>query len=247
MDSIQIFHSEQFGDIRTAGNSENPLFCLSDLCKALNLTTPAKVSKRLDDEDVTSIHTPTTSGNQLMTFVTESGMYTVILRSDSPLAKPMQKWVTSEVLPSIRKQGGYIASTPEETPEEIMAKALVVAQSTIDRMKEQNRSQSRELIQSAPKVEYFDTVLQSQSTYCTDQIAKEFGMTAIALNRILFAKEVQFKRGDQWVLTAKYAGRGYTKTKTHSYTDADGYIRTKMLTVWTEAGRLFIHKLLKPA
>lgn len=243
MEAIQIFHSEQFGDIRTAGTSTEPIFCLSDLCKALELKNATTVSKRLDPEEVTKLNLGSLSG--ITTFVTEAGMYSVILRSDSPLAKPMQKWITSEVLPSIRKTGGYIATTPDASPEEIMAKALLIAQSTIERVKEQNRLQELQLIQSAPKVEYFDNVLQSASTYCTDQIAKELGMTAIALNRVLHVQGVQFKRNGQWVLSTKYAGRGFTKTKTHSYTSTDGSLHTSMQTVWTEAGRLFLHKLLK--
>lgn len=127
------------------------------------------------------------------------------------------------------------------------AEALRLAadlQETNDRLAIQNGLQKKELQVSVPKVEYFDTVLQSTSTYCTDQIAKELDMTAISLNKKLAFLEVQFKRGMQWVLTTKYLSKGYTKTKTHTHTGTDGLPKTTMNTVWTEAGRLFIHNLL---
>lgn len=113
------------------------------------------------------------------------------------------------------------------------------------RLEEQNQLQSKQLQISAPKVQYYDQVLSSSSTYVTDQIAKELGMTAISLNRKLKEMKVQFKRGDQWVLTSKYLNRGYTDTKTHPYTKSDGSTGSTMWTVWTEAGRQFIHEALK--
>ena len=243
MVAIQIFHSEQFGDIRTAGTPDKPLFLANDIAKALGYVQPVfAISSHC--KGVCVLPTPTTGGVQNVKFIPESDVFRLIMRSKLPDAEKFQDWVYEEILPSIRKTGGYINATPEATPEEIMAKALLIAQNTIERVKEQNRLQSLELIQSAPKVEYYDTVLQSTSTFCTDKIAKELGITAIALNKLLYSKGVQFKRGDQWVLTAKYAGKGYTKTKTHTHTGSDGQIHTLLQTVWTEAGRLFIHKLM---
>lgn len=103
---VQIFKNPKFGEVRTAGTSEKPLFCLSDLCKVLNLTNPSVVANRLDIEDRPKLDLGYKNG-QKITFVTESGFYDVVIRSDSPKAKPFRKWVTSEVLPSIRKTGGY--------------------------------------------------------------------------------------------------------------------------------------------
>ena len=132
--NIQIFENAQFGQIRTAGTSENPLFCLTDLCKAVGIANARNVRSRLDNDDVHLMDTVDSIGKrQEINFVTESGMYDVILRSDSKKAKPFRKWVTSEVLPSIRKSGGYIANNENDTPEIIMARALLVAKDTIDR------------------------------------------------------------------------------------------------------------------
>lgn len=141
--SIQVFQSPQFGQVRTAGTSDNPLFCLADLCKAVGLQNPSSVKARLDAEDVQLIDLHalnstegTGAGNTISNFVTESGFYDVLLQSSSPKVKPFRKWVTSEVLPSIRKTGGYIASSAEDTPEEIMARAFIIAQDTIKRKDE---------------------------------------------------------------------------------------------------------------
>lgn len=124
-----------------------------------------------------------------------------------------------------------------QTPLEL----LKIAVNELERKEEQIRLQSDQLRQSAPKVEYFDNVLQSQSTYTTNQIAKELGMSAIGLNEQLRALQIQYKQSGTWLLYAKYQNRGYTKTKTHTYTDSTGKTQTSMQTVWTESGRKFIH------
>ena len=116
-----------------------PLFCLADLCKVLELTNPSEVKNRLDKDDVQLIdlHALNSSegitGNSMANFVTESGFYDVILQSSSPRVKPFRKWVTSEVLPAIRKNGGYMSTSNNDTPEEIMARAVMIAQETIKR------------------------------------------------------------------------------------------------------------------
>nr|WP_076447578.1 phage antirepressor KilAC domain-containing protein [Chryseobacterium sp. RU37D] len=110
---------------------------------------------------------------------------------------------------------------------------------------EQIELQSNELKKQAPKVQYFDNVLQSASTYSTNQISLELGMTSIALNKKLKEMCVQYKQNDTWFLYAKYRDKGYTKSKTHHYTGTDGTTQTKTYMVWTESGRLFIHGLIK--
>lgn len=133
-EAIKIFENAQFGRIRTSisANGE-PLFCLADLCKAINVANHRNVAKRIDQEGVRRMDILTQGGNQQVLFVTEPGMYEVLLRSDSEKAKPFRKWVCGEVLPSIRKSGGYMVAKVDETPEQIMARALVLAKDTIDR------------------------------------------------------------------------------------------------------------------
>lgn len=114
VNEVQIFDNPQFGSIRTAGTADNPLFCLADVCKAVGLVNPSSVRQRLDNEDVQLLDLHALNytegnrvGNSLTNFVTEAGFYDVILQSSSPNVKPFRKWVTSEVLPSIRKTGSY--------------------------------------------------------------------------------------------------------------------------------------------
>lgn len=107
------------------------------------------------------------------------------------------------------------------------------------------KSQSEELKKQAPKVDYYDMVLQSCSTYSANHIAKELGMSAVTLNKRLYEKKVQYKQGEVWMLYHAYQDKGYTKTKTHVFTDAEGKTKTRMMTVWTESGRKFIHEKLE--
>lgn len=250
--SIQIFESAQFGQIRTAVTENGePLFCLADVCKALELQ-PAAVMRRLGD-GVTSNH-PTVDSlgrTQDANFVNEDGLYDVILDSRKPEARKFRKWVTCEVLPSIRKSGGYMVARSDETPEQIMARALMVAQATIERHAKQLEaaqatitSQSEQLKAQAAKVEYTDNVLNSVNTYTSTQIAKELDLrTADQLHKLLKSYGVMIRQSGQWMLTAKYCGQNYTKTRTHSYTRQDGTQGTSSITVWTERGRLFLHQL----
>lgn len=251
MNEIQIFNSPTFGDIRTAGTAENPLFCLADVCKAVGLSAKG-VNQRLCDEVISNYPITDSLGRtQQALFVNEDGLYDVILDSRKPEARQFRKWVTSDVLPSIRKTGGYLATTQEDTPELIMARALQVAQATINRhqqMLEQANErialQDTQLKQQAPKVKYVDDVLQSVNTYTSTQMSKELGLReAEQLHKILKEKGVMFKQSGQWMLTAKYCEHGYTKPRTHQFTRNDGSIGTSTTTVWTEKGRVFLHNM----
>lgn len=114
--SLKIFENANFGEIRVAGTSENPLFCLADVCKAIGIANARDVRNRLDEDDVVLTDTIDSMGRtQQANFVTEAGLYDVIIRSDSEKAKPFRKWVTSEVLPSIRKAGSYSVSNAQPT------------------------------------------------------------------------------------------------------------------------------------
>ena len=128
MNDLQIFENSEFGEIRTITKDNEPMFCLADVCKALELTNSRSVADRLEDDERCKLDLPRQGETW---FVTESGLYAVILRSDKPNAKKFRKWVTGEVLPSIRKNGGYIANQENLTPEQIVANALVVAQNII--------------------------------------------------------------------------------------------------------------------
>ncbi|MBK3519724.1 phage antirepressor KilAC domain-containing protein [Carboxylicivirga marina] len=247
---IKIFQNNQFGEIRVATNENNePVFCLKDLCNALGLSNNRKVKSQLDEDVTLSYPLETPGGLQNTTFVTEPGMYSVIIRSDSPIAKPMQRWITHDVLPSIRKHGTYMTSAVIEKalsdPDTLIQLATTLKEERKQKelYRQQAETQTKAIMENAPKVQYYDEVLQSPSTCTTSQVAKELGMTAIALNKFLAAQQIQYKQGGVWLLYAKYQDKGYTKTKTNPYND-HGEIKTTMLTVWTEKGREFIHGIV---
>ena len=195
MSNIQIFNHHKFGDIRTTGTADDPLFCLADVCKAVGIANARNVKSRLDEEDVRLVDTPTNGGIQQLSFVTESGLYETIIRSDSETAKPFRKWVTSEVLPSIRKTGGYMIATADMTDEEIMARAIMIGQKTIERQKERIKalekqmgeqqllidSQSDTIRRQAPKVQFADAVGKSTDTITIDLMAKLLAQNGVTI------------------------------------------------------------------
>lgn len=247
--NIKLFSNPNFGSVRTAGTPANPLFCLADLCKALDLRA-ADVKQRLT-KDVVSTHPLETAGGiQQMNFVNEDGLYDVILDSRKPEAKAFRKWITSEVLPAIRQTGGYIQTAADDTDADIMAKALLIAQRTIDsksqriQMLEGEKNlleQENKILQ--PKAQYTDDVLQSDETYTFTQLAKELNFRSVNtfINKLRDG-HVIFKQSGQWMLTAKYSGNGYTKARTAQFFHSDGSIGTNTNTVWTEKGRMFLHQ-----
>lgn len=252
MNNIQIFSSPQFGDIRVSGTSEQPLFCLVDICRPLGLEQITRVKSNLDEDGVTISKVIDSMGReQDANFVTESGLYQVIFQSRKPEAKQFRKWVTSEVLPSIRKHGAYMTQDTIQkaitNPDFLiqLATELKVEQQRRIEAEETSRLQQEQLKIAAPKVQYVDEVLLSSNTYVANSIAKELGMSAETMNRKLNEKRVIYREGGVWVLYSKYQSKGYTKTRTHTYTRQDGTIGTSMLTVWTETGRQFIHSLFK--
>jgi anti-repressor protein len=187
MNKLQIFNDSQYGDIRVSTDETGePLFCLADLCRALNLVNPSMVAKRLDDEDRPKLDL----GRQgLTTFVTESGMYNVILRCDSPLAKPMQKWVTSEVLPAIRKHGMFategvierVISDPDsfiriltELKNERIAK---------QQLEQDNQIQQLQLEAQVGKVLFANAVSVSVTTISVGTLAKLICQNGIDIGR----------------------------------------------------------------
>lgn len=153
-----------------------------------------------------------------------------------------------------RKFRQYFIQVEEawNSPEAIMARALQFANQQLALLKHQNMEltdtiavQNQQILEMKPKVSYYDVVLNCKDLISTSAIAKDYGKSAIWMNRYLHEKGVQFKQGDIWLLYQKYAQKGYTSTKTHSYPGTDGETHTKVHTYWTQKGRLFIYELMK--
>lgn len=257
MNNIQVFQNAQFGQIRTAvTEAGEPLFCLADVCKSLGLSNPSIVAQKLDEEERPKLGL----GRQgVATFVTEPGMYTVILRSDSPKAKPMQKWVTSEVLPALRKTGGYMVARTDETPEQIMARALIVAQDTIKRTEaekarliEQNELSKRELQLAAPKVLFADAVATSDRSVLVAELAKILQQNGVNIgqNRLfewLRRHGYLCSKGEYYNQPAQYAMEmGLFELKKTSITKPDGSILVTCTTKVTGKGQIYFVNKFTP-
>lgn len=176
MNNIQIFKYEN-NDVRTVELNGEPWFALKDVCAVLGISNHKMTAQRLDaDEVILTDLTDSMGRQQETTVINESGLYNVILRSDKPEAKPFRKWVTSEVLPSIRKNGGYIAGQEQLTPSELMAKALLVANKTLA---ERDARISELTVQNAimqPKAEYFDELVDRNLLASFRETAKQLGV-----------------------------------------------------------------------
>ena len=266
---IQVFKRPLFGEIRVTGTSDEPLFCLVDICKVLELNNTSMAKRKLKAtgikifevrSELTNKHGKTIAFMDNLTFISEQNLYRLIMRSTKPMAEPFQDWVCGEVLPSIRKHGGYILTHEGDTDEDIRRRAEEVLKATLEQkdklIREQNMllgqknkqltEQETEIDRLLPKALYADNVLDSISCYTTTQIAKELGMTAQELNRLLCAERVQYYQSGQYMLYAEYAHRGLAKSRTHFdlFVGRDT-VCTRMYLVWTEKGRKFIHQKVK--
>jgi len=233
----------KYGDneVRTVMIEGEPWFILNDICAVLELSNPRMVKERLGD-DVSSTYpiVDRIGRTQQATIINEDGMYDVILESRKPEAKAFRKWVTSEVLPTIRKTGGYV-NNDDLFIDTYLPHADESTRLLFRTTLETVRKQSAIIAEQAPKVEYHDRVLTSEGSLSVTQIAKDFPFAAPTLNDILKYEGVQYKSGGQWVLKAEYQQRGYTDTYTGIVADGGfSYVNTK----WTQKGREFIHRLL---
>ena len=179
MNKIQIFQNEQFGKVRIAMNeNEEPLFCLADVCSVIGIANARNVKSRLDLEDVCQMDTLTEGGKQQVTFITESGLYDVIIRSDSEKAKPFRKWVTSEVLPSIRRHGAYMTQETLEkaltSPDFLIQLATNLKEEKQKRIEAEQKAELTEqtIKSNAPKVLFADAVSTSQRSCLVAELAK---------------------------------------------------------------------------
>jgi phage antirepressor YoqD-like protein len=210
------------------------------------------VADRLDEDEKGVSLTDTLGGPQELTVISESGLYKVVLRSDKPNAKSFIRWVTHEVLPEIRKFGGYIADNPNESEEELLARSHEIALRVLARREERVRKlettvgvRDQQIAELRPKASYYDVILNTKDALSVTCIAKDYGRSAVWLNNYLHEKGVQFKQGGVCLLFAKFAEQGYTCTKTHTYAGSDGEIHSSIHTYWTQKGRLFLYDLLK--
>lgn len=255
MNEIQVLQRTTLlgKELTVYGNAENPLFLAKDVAEWIEYDV-SSLNKLVNtvDEDERLVGTLFRSGqNRQVWMLTESGLYEVLMQSRKPIAKQFKKGVKA-ILKEIRTKGGYMAVKSDDTPEEIMAKAILLANSTIERQKERISvlETEKNLVEEqnrlmAPKAAYFDNVLQSEGLITTNIIANELGMSAKKLYKILKDLGVLYNQNVVYMLYAKYRGLGYDKYRTHTYTsDTTGMQVAKQYLCWTQLGRKFILDLV---
>ena len=261
MNELKIFENPDFGQVRMVMIEDNPYFVGKDVAEALGYSkTENAIANHVDEEDKTSTLIQGSGSNykSKAIIINESGLYSLIFSSKLPKAKEFKHWVTSEVLPAIRKHGAYMT---EQTVEKALTSPDFLIQLATNLKKEREARQEAEaknfklehevvglnekISELKPKADYVDRILKSTSLVTTTQIAKDYGMGAPTFNDKLNKLKVQHKVGGQWVLYAKYQGKGYASSETIEVEKKDGSIKTVMHTKWTQKGRLFLHDLLK--
>lgn len=255
MNRMQIFQNAEFGSVRTITVDGTPYFVGKDVAEILGYerTTKATVD-RVDEEDRIMIDAETQShfgielGQRGGWLVNESGLYSLIFSSKLPAAKRFKRWVTGEVLPAIRRHGVYAMDELLAEPDMLIAalQELKAERERANVLKQTVAVQKQQITEMKPKASYYDVVLNCKDLVAISVIAKDYGWSANRMNQYLHEKGVQYKQGNKiWLLYQKYAEKGYTSTKTHSYPANDDSVHTKVHTYWTQQGRLFIYDLLK--
>ena len=251
MNDIQIFNNEEFGAVRTTGTPEQPLFCLADVARVLGLKT-SKLVQRLSDDVLSKYPISDSLGREQVTnFINEDGLYDVILDSRKPEAKRFRKWVTSEVLPTIRKHGVYMTKDTLERaitePDFLIQLATTLKEEKAKRLEAEQQCEAQKQIigELEKKVSYLDLILSSTSTMSITQIAQDYGMSGQRMNKLLHGLRIQYKVGEQWILYAEYKDKCYVSSETIHFMTNEGVPCTTLNTKWTQKGRLFLYDILK--
>ncbi|MCZ3741135.1 phage antirepressor KilAC domain-containing protein [Lactobacillus mulieris] len=246
MTDLQIFNFNGT-DIRTLTIDNEPYFVGKDVAKVLGYKNSRDtLMKHVDEEDKKDgvAIRDSIGRNQSAVAINESGLYSLILSSKLPTAKKFKHWVTSEVLPAIRKHGGYL--TDEKIEEALYNPDTLIKLAT--QLKEEREGRliaEQQVAELKPKASYLDEILANKELITVSVIAKDYGMSAMQFNKLLHNLKVQFKQGKSWLLYSNYQSLGWTSSSTKQVTKKDGSTMNVMNTKWTQKGRLGLYELLK--
>lgn len=251
MGDLKIFTNEEFGEIRTSLVNSEPMFCLSDICKSLGLSQPSKVKERLNEKGVRTIPTLTSGGEQNLLYINEPNLYKAIFQSRKESAERFTEWVTSDVLPSIRKNGGYIAGQETLSDDELLSKALLVAHNKIaERDKIIEQKQAR-IEQMKPKAIFADAVATSRTSILIGDLAKLICQNGYQIGQKRLFEWLRnngylCKNGSSRNMPMqRYVEQGLFEVKESNVQNPDGSVRITRTTKITGKGQLyFVNKFL---
>ena len=253
MQELKIFESAEFGAVRALEIDGAPWFVGKDVADILGYSnTRDALAKHVDGEDKSDVAIRDAIGrDQSTTVINESGLYSLVLSSKLPAAKAFKRWVTHEVLPTIRQHGAYMTGATLERalnePDFLISLAtkLKAEREARKALEVDNKIKDQQIAELKPKASYYDLILQCSGLLSVTEIAKDYGLSAKALNKMLHDLGVQFSQSGVWFLYSKYQSCGYTQTKTQNYAKPDGTQGARVHTYWTQKGRLFLYDLLK--
>lgn len=238
MNELQIFSNEEFGQVRTVLINNEPYFVGKDIAIALGYSNPRDaISKHVDSEDKGVANCDTLGGKQELTVINESGLYSLVFGSSLPSAKQFKHWVTKEVLPSIRQNGGYIANQENLSDIELLANAVLVAQNVI--------ANKDKLIQELkPKAEFFDSVADSKSALPMDKVAKVLDIKGIGRNKLFEILRERKVLDRSNIPYQSFVDRGYFRVVEQKYTKPTGETVVTTKTLVYQRGVDYIRKLV---
>lgn len=259
MNELKVFENEEFGKIRAVMIDNEPWFMAKDVAVVLGYKNGRDaLAKHVDNEDRGVAKCDTLGGTQDLTIINESSVYALVFGSKLESAKRFKHWITHDVLPTIRKTGGYVANddlfinTYLPTANDATKLMFRTTLATVRQLNEEKQQlqqtisvQAQQISEMQPKVTYYDIVLNCKDLVAISVIAKDYGWSAKHMNQYLHEKGVQYKQGSIWLLYQKYASSGYTSTRTYTYQDWKEESHTDIRTYWTQKGRLFIYELMK--
>ncbi len=237
MNTPQIFNFEQ-NKVRTILVNDEPYFVGKDVAEILGYERADNaIRNHVDDEDKLTHQISASGQNRNMTIINESGLYSLILKSKLPSAKKFKRWVTSEVLPTIRKHGMYATDDLLNNPDLLIEVATKLKEERTLRLVAEQK-----VAEMQPKVNYHDIILANKSVTPISFIAKNYGMSAIQMNKLLHDFGIQYRQGKAWLLYAKYQNEGYTHIE---MVPVQGTDNLKPIMKWTQKGHLFLYNFLK--
>ena len=246
---IQVFKNDRFGEVRTMVINDEPWFVGKDVAEVLGYLNPQKaIRDHVDDEDRLGERIVLSGQNRMTIFINESGLYSLILSSKLPQAKEFKRWVTSEVLPQIRKTGGYIPVNDCKDDGEIMAKALLIAKKTIEQQDALVKlPEPKEILRLADKIigEGLRMLNEdAEDTLTATQVAKTFNMTVFHFNEVLRDLGIQYRRHGRWNISDDLAHRDFVRMRTHVSYSLKGMKKVRHYMTWTMSGLHYLNARL---